>query len=80
MNLHSGWLAKNRPRSLLRLLPLLSLALAILACGFTVGGSHIGYRPPPTTHLPAAQLRLVIQITGQYDNASTVQTQINQYH
>lgn len=47
-------------RSLRLILPILSLALAIWACG----------APPPTTHLPAAQLHLTITIIGQYgDNA-----------
>jgi hypothetical protein len=44
----------------------LSLLLALLACGFTAG-PHIGYRPPPVSHLPASQLRLAIQISGQYE-------------
>lgn len=51
---------------MLTLLPLLSLALAILACGISVG-SHYGYQPPPVTHLPATQLRLEIQVSGQYE-------------
>jgi hypothetical protein len=48
------------------LLPLLSLLLATLACGISVG-SHYGYQPPPVTHRPASQLRLAIQIGGQYE-------------
>jgi hypothetical protein len=28
--------------------------------------------PPPVTHLPASQLRLALQITGQYDNTPNV--------
>jgi hypothetical protein len=52
------------------LLPLLSLTLATLACGFSFG-SHIGYQPPPATHLPASQLRLEISILGQYQQYST---------
>ncbi len=62
----AGWMAKKRLRSLLWLLPLLSLALATLACGISFG-SHVGYHPPPVTHLPASQLRLEIQIGGQYE-------------
>ncbi len=60
------WIARKRRRSILWLLPLLSLALATLACGISLG-SHIGYHPPPATHLPASQLRLEIQISGQYE-------------
>jgi len=60
------WIARKRRRSILWMLPLLSLALATLACGISLG-SHIGYRPPPATHLPASHLRLEIQIGGQYE-------------
>jgi hypothetical protein len=55
-----------RRRSVLWLLPLLSVTFAMLACGISLG-SHIGYRPPPATHLPASQLRLEVYITGQYE-------------
>lgn len=65
---HSG----RRPHALLLILPLLSLALAIWAC--SVSRTVV---PPPVTHLPAAQLRLMIQINGQYSDSSTVQTQIH---
>jgi hypothetical protein len=44
-------------RSALRLLPLLSLVLAILACGVNL---HMGARSLSVTHRPAAQLRLAI--------------------
>jgi hypothetical protein len=63
-------------RLLLYLLPLLSLALAMLACGFSVS-SRIGYHPPPVTHLPASALRLAIQISGQYDDTSKPDVFIN---
>lgn len=67
-------------RLLLWLLPLLSLALAILACsGITIGGGVGRGRyasPPPVTHLPAAQLRMEIQIGGQYDSAPNVQVAV----
>jgi hypothetical protein len=59
-------------RLLLWLLPPLSLVLVGMACSASGSG-----RPPPVTHLPAAQLRLMIRITGQYGDASTVQTQID---
>src|SRR6185437_6442812 len=64
--LHTNRIARMRSYRLLWLLPLLSLTLATLACGISLG-SHIGYRPPPATHLPASQLRLEIQILGQYE-------------
>lgn len=67
--LHTNRLAPQRGRRPLWLMPLLSLTLATLACGISFG-SHIGYRPPPATHLPASQLRLAIQITSQYANYS----------
>lgn len=67
--LHTIRIAQKRSHHMLWLLPLLSLTLATLACGISLG-SHIGYRPPPATHLPAAQLRLAIQITSQYANYS----------
>ncbi len=57
---------------LLWLLPPLSLVLAGMACSASRSA-----QPPPVTHLPAAQLGLVIQITGQYGDASTVQAEIN---
>lgn len=66
---HANSIAPQRGRSVLWLLPLLSLTLATLACGMSLG-SHIGYQPPPVTHLPASQLRLAIQITSQYANYS----------
>lgn len=59
-------------RLLLWLLPPLSLALVGMSCSASQRA-----QPPPVTHLPAAQLRLLIQITGQYGDASTVQTQID---
>src|SRR5690242_16179914 len=59
-------------RLLLWLLPPLSLVLVGMSCSASGPG-----RPPPVTHLPAGQLRLLIQITGQYGDASTVQTQID---
>ncbi len=59
-------------RFLLWLLPPLSLVLVGMSCSASGPG-----RPPPVTHLPAAQLRLVIHINGQYSNAATVQTQID---
>ena len=61
------WVTRERLRPVLWLLPLLSLVLATLACGFSVG-SHYGYQPPPATHLPASQLRLDVHITGQYEH------------
>ena len=64
--LHIDGIARKRGGRILWLLPLLSLTLATLACGISFG-SHIGYRPPPATHLPASQLRLEIQISGQYE-------------
>ncbi|HEY1386912.1 MAG TPA: hypothetical protein VGF38_00100 [Ktedonobacterales bacterium] len=67
--LHTNRIAQQRGRRLLWLLPLLSLTLATLACGISLG-SHIGYQPPPVTHLPASQLRVAIQITSQYANYS----------
>ena len=67
--LHTNRIAQKRSHRVLWLLPLLSLTLATLACGFSLG-SHIGYQPPPATHLPASQLRLAIQITSQYANYS----------
>ncbi|HEY7343454.1 MAG TPA: hypothetical protein VH591_21470 [Ktedonobacterales bacterium] len=63
----TSMIARKRTRSVLWLLPLLSVTLAILACGISLG-SHVGYHPPPVTHLPASQLRLAIQITGQYEH------------
>ena len=68
--LHTRRIAQQRGRRPLWLLPLLSLTLATLACGISLG-SHIGYRPPPATHLLASQLRLAIQIGGQYEQYST---------
>lgn len=62
----------HRQRFVRWLLPLLSLSLAIWACSASRSAM-----PPPVTHLPAAQLRLVIQVTGQYSDSSTVQTQIH---
>jgi hypothetical protein len=59
-------------RLLLWLLPPLSLALVGMACSASPPAQR-----PPVTHLPAAQLRMLIQITGQYGDASTVQTQID---
>lgn len=59
-------------RLLLWLLPPLSLVLVGMACSVSGPG-----RPPPVTHLPAAQLRLTIQITGQYGDTPAVQTQID---
>lgn len=59
-------ITKRQPRLLLTLLPLLSLLLAIWACGISLG-SHYGYHAPPVTHRPASQLRLTIQIGGQYE-------------
>lgn len=59
------WETKRRLYALLLMLPMLSLILAIWACGFTYT-PRVGYRPPPVTHKPASQLRLEIQITGQY--------------
>ena len=50
-------------------LPLLGLLLTIWACGASV-------TPPPVTHLPASQLRMIIQVFGQYSDAPTVQTLI----
>ena len=64
--LHTNRIAQKRSHRVLWLLPLLSLTLATLACGISLG-SHIGYQPPPATHLPAAQLRLEVHITGQYE-------------
>jgi hypothetical protein len=58
-------------RLLLWLLPPLSLVLVGMSC--SASGPA---QPPPVTHLPAAQLRMMVQITGQYSDASTVQTQI----
>lgn len=58
-------------RFLLWLLLLTSLALTILACSI-VNVSPRRALPPPVTHLPASQLRLMIQITGQYGITPTV--------
>jgi hypothetical protein len=66
---HTSRIARMRRRSVLWLLPLLSVTFAMLACGISLG-SHIGYRPPPATHLPASQLRLEISILGQYERYS----------
>lgn len=60
-------IAQRRGRSVLWLLPLLGLLMATMACGVSLG-SHVGYRPPPVTHLPASQLRLEIQIGSQYEH------------
>ncbi len=65
-------------RLLLWLLPLMSLALAILACS-AVNITPRRAIPPPVTHLPAAQLRLMIQINGQYSDEPAVQTLIHVY-
>ncbi len=65
-------------RLLLWLLPLVSLALAILACS-AVNITPRRPVPPPVTHLPASQLRLMIQIFRQYTDAPTVQTLIHVY-
>jgi hypothetical protein len=59
-------------RKALVALPLLSLVLAIWACGFSIGMGRGRAIPPPVTHLPASQLHVDIQIFGQYDNASDV--------
>jgi hypothetical protein len=59
-------------RLLLCLLPPLSLVLAGMACSASRQALL-----PPVTHLPAAQLRLEIQITGQYGDSSTVQAQVD---
>jgi hypothetical protein len=64
----------RRRRFILWLLPLLSLALAIWAC--SAGGRAV---PPPVTHLPASQLRAVIQFAGQYDNSPNVQVLVRLY-
>jgi hypothetical protein len=52
-------------------LPLVGLLLAIWACGFSIG-PHVGARPLPTTQRPDVNLRLAIQITGQYSGAANV--------
>ena len=67
--LHINRIAQKRSHRVLWLLPLLSLTVATLACGISLG-SHIGYRPPPATHLPASQLRLEISILGQSEQYS----------
>jgi hypothetical protein len=59
----------RRARSSHRFLPLLSLLLAIWGCGF--GGLH-GAPTLPVTHRPASELRLMIQITGQYSDRPSV--------
>jgi len=59
----------RRARSSRRFLPLLSLLLAIWGCGF--GGLH-GAATLPVTHRPASELRLTIQITGQYSDQPSV--------
>jgi hypothetical protein len=59
------WFARERLRTVLLLLPLVSLLLAIWACGFSIT-SRVGYHPPPVTHRPASQLRMTIQFNGQY--------------
>ncbi|HET8906506.1 MAG TPA: hypothetical protein VFN11_06030 [Ktedonobacterales bacterium] len=64
--------SQNDLRNVLMALPLLSLLLATLACGFGPGMARGRAVPPPVTHLPASQLQLDIQIFGQYDNASNV--------
>lgn len=64
----------RRRRFILWLLPLLSLALAIWAC--SAGRRAV---PPPVTHLPASQLRAVIQFVGQYDNSPNVQVLVRLY-
>ena len=51
--LHIG----HRQRFVVWLLPLLSLALAILACSIVSVAPRRGV-PPPVTYLPASQLRL----------------------
>jgi hypothetical protein len=57
------------------LLPLVGMMLAILACSI---GSLSPRRaiPPPVTHLPASQLRVNIQFSGQYDEPATVQVRV----
>jgi hypothetical protein len=74
--LHTNRIAQKRSHRVLWLLPLLSLTLATLACGISLG-SHIGYQPPPATHLPASQLRLEFHILAQYGNLSYVSMEIH---
>ncbi|HEY7343455.1 MAG TPA: hypothetical protein VH591_21475 [Ktedonobacterales bacterium] len=68
-------IGRRRPL-LLWLLPLMSLALAFLACS-AISIAPRRAIPPPVTHLPASQLRLMIQINGQYGDAPTVQSLIH---
>lgn len=60
-----------RTRRLAVALPLVGVLLAIWACGFSVG-PRIGARPLPTAQRPNADLRLAIQITGQYSGAANI--------
>lgn len=61
-------MTKGRRQALLLPLPIMSLLLAIWACS----SNRIGYKPPPVTHLPAAQLRVGFQFLGQYGNTPNV--------
>lgn len=70
----TGKTTRERLRALLLMLPLVGLALAIWAC--SAGSRAI---PPPVTHLPASQLRVLIQFEGQYDNSPNVQVVIHFY-
>lgn len=61
-------------RTLLAVLPLLSLVLAIWACG---SRSFSAAPTPPITHLPGSKLRMVVEITGQYSDAPKVQVVVH---
>lgn len=59
-----------RGRSALLLLPLLSLTLAIWACGFDF--SHIGAASLKVADVPIAQLSLKLRITNQFQDMQSV--------
>ena len=58
-------------RASLRYLPLMTLLLAIWACG--------GTAVVAVTHKPASQLRIALDIAGQYSNRPTVQIGVEIY-
>lgn len=56
-------------RSAVHLLPLLSLTLAILACSVSL---HMGAAPLKVADVPAAQLRIEIQISNQFSDEPNI--------
>lgn len=63
----AGW-----GRTVLRLLPALGLLLVIWACSGRVG-RMLPTPTPRITHLPGSQLRLEIEVSGQYSDQKHVQ-------